>query len=193
MDHRSSTASLRQTSCKSEMYRWLCCVFLVNLATPTLLTDPNEQLLTWVRENSEMFVLMKNWRKLPLVSTTWKRIKDTPEVNNDRKMIIENLEKLFKSRMELSNVVISEPFTFDDVEGVTFPDNVAEDTTPITIESSTSELKELKGKIEALELKISKLNPVCFQSQHEISRLNILKHNGQAKTTTNLGNYFQRL
>jgi len=147
--------------------------------------DPNEQLLTWVRENSEMFVLMKNWRKLPLISTTWKRIKDTPEVNNDRKMIMENLEKLFRSRMELSNVVISEPFRVDSVESVTFPDILSEDTTPMAAESSTSALQD---RINALELKISQLNPICFQSQHEINRFNVLKHNGQVKTT-NAGKY----
>jgi len=162
------------------MYRWVCCVFLAYFVTATLSVDPNEQLLTWVRENSEMFVLMKNWRKLPLISTTWKRIKDTPEVNNDRKMIMENLEKLFRSRMELSNVVISEPFRVDSVESVTFPDILSEDTTPMAAESSTSALQD---RINALELKISQLNPICFQSQHEINRFNVLKHNGQVKTT----------
>merc|ERR1712071_384012 len=127
-----------------------------------------------------MFVLMKNWRKLPLISTTWKRIKDTPEVSNDRKVIMENLDKLFKSRRELSNVVISEPFVSDIVDSVTFPDILAEDTTPVTVESSTSALMD---RIEALESRLSQLNPVCFQSQIDISRLNTLKYNGQVKAT----------
>lgn len=162
------------------MDRWICCAFVVFLVTPGLSADPNEQLLTWVRENSEMFVLMKNWRKLPLISTTWKRIKDTPEVSNDRKVIMENLEKLFKSRRELSNVVISEPFVSDIVDSVTFPDILAEDTTPVTVESSASALMD---RIEALESRLSQLNPVCFQSQIDISRLNTLKYNGQVKAT----------
>ena len=123
---------------------------------------------------------MKNWRKLPLISTTWKRIKDTPEVSNDRKVIMENLDKLFKSRRELSNVVISEPFVSDIVDSVTFPDILAEDTTPVTVESSTSALMD---RIEALESRLSQLNPVCFQSQIDISRLNTLKYNGQVKAT----------
>merc|ERR1712071_383709 len=109
---------------RSMTYPWIRVTFIFYLLATATLAEDNEQLEAWVRENSEIFVLLKHWKKLPLVSTTWKRIKDTPEVSNDRKIILENLDHFFRSKVDgtLSNVVLSESIalnSFQDFEGVT--------------------------------------------------------------------------
>jgi len=162
---------------RSMTYPWIRVTFIFYLLATATLAEDNEQLEAWVRENSEIFVLLKHWKKLPLVSTTWKRIKDTPEVSNDRKIILENLDHFFRSKVDgtLSNVVLSESIalnSFQDFEGVT--------TTPVP-DCQPFQDQNLLDRIDALELKMSQLNPVYFQSQQEVNRLSHLKYNGQSK------------
>ena len=164
-------------------YPWIRVTFIFYLLATATLAEDNEQLEAWVRENSEIFVLLKHWKKLPLVSTTWKRIKDTPEVSNDRKIILENLDHFFRSKVDgtLSNVVLSESIalnSFQDFEGVT--------TTPVP-DCQPFQDQNLLDRIDALELKMSQLNPVYFQSQQEVNRLSHLKYNGQSKANAGTG------
>lgn len=74
-----------------------CAVLRVTVMTspPPSATGP-EKLMTWVRENSEVFIMLKHWNELPLISTAWKRLRDTPAVVEDRRAFIDSFQALIE-------------------------------------------------------------------------------------------------
>lgn len=70
--------------------------FLLSFVSrPTSATE-KEKLLTWIQDNSDMFLMLKHWNELPLISNAWKRLKTTPRVQEDRKNFIKNAENFLK-------------------------------------------------------------------------------------------------
>lgn len=70
-------------------------VFLTFLLyVPVVISTSQEDLAAWFKENSEIFVILKHWNELPLVSTAWKRIKDTPSIVTSRNSIKKGFDSL---------------------------------------------------------------------------------------------------
>jgi len=55
-----------------------------------------DKLVAWVKENSEVFMILKHWNELPLISTAWKRLRDTPKIVEDRNAFIAYFESLLE-------------------------------------------------------------------------------------------------
>lgn len=81
----------------SELRRWtfVALVIFSLLFNPTSATE-KEKLLAWIQEHSDMFVMLKHWNDLPLISTAWKRLKTTPQVQEDRKNFIKSVESFLE-------------------------------------------------------------------------------------------------
>ena len=69
-----------------------------------------DKLLTWFQENSDMFVMLKHWNDLPLISTAWKRLKTTPQVQEERKNFVKNVEtflEIFEDNLQIKRQNVS--------------------------------------------------------------------------------------
>ena len=69
-----------------------------------------DKLLTWFQENSDMFVMLKHWNDLPLISTAWKRLKTTPQVQEERKNFGKNVEtflEIFEDNLQIKRQNVS--------------------------------------------------------------------------------------
>lgn len=59
-------------------------------------SSDKHKLLVWIEENSDVFLMLKHWNDLPLISTAWKRIKMTPQVQEDRQKFLNSVESFFE-------------------------------------------------------------------------------------------------
>ncbi|XP_057371750.1 C-type lectin domain family 4 member F-like [Daphnia carinata] len=81
----------------SELRRWTSvALFIFSLLSCTTSATEKEKLLVWIQEHSDMFVMLKHWNDLPLISTAWKRLKTTSQVQEDRKNFIKNVESFLE-------------------------------------------------------------------------------------------------
>jgi len=70
--------------------------FILGFLSCAALASEKEKLLTWIQENSDMFVMLKHWNDLPLISTAWKRLKMTPQVQEDRNNFVKSVESFLE-------------------------------------------------------------------------------------------------
>lgn len=70
----------------------VCLIALLSVGLSSQTTPSPENLISWAKENSDVFVMLKYWNDLPLISTAWKRLRATSQVQEDRKKFTENLE-----------------------------------------------------------------------------------------------------
>lgn len=75
------------------MIRCIVVLCAIHMATSSLGPD---KLMSWFRENSEVFVMLKHWDELPLIASAWKRLKDTPQVVEDRRAFINSFQALLE-------------------------------------------------------------------------------------------------
>ena len=138
--------------------------FLIHRAESSPSTD---KLIAWVKENSEIFILLKHWNELPLISTSWKRLKDSPQVIEDQRIFLEALEstKNLHSSSEEQVRNKSRSATVDSTS-YTKNDSVIEEKTSI-INDDLSVI----NKIKVLGTDFIKLNET-FQSSGNNSETN---------------------
>lgn len=81
-------------------FRTVVILFCVAAAAGSTTTKSSaagpDKLVAWVKENSEVFMILKHWNELPLISTAWKRLRDTPKIVEDRNAFIANFESLLE-------------------------------------------------------------------------------------------------
>jgi hypothetical protein len=76
-----------------ELSGWLFMAsFIIGFFSCAASASEKDKLMTWIHENSDMFVMLKHWNDLPLISTAWKRLKMTPQVQEDRKNFLKSVE-----------------------------------------------------------------------------------------------------
>ena len=144
---------------------------------PAVSINNSEQLKLWVQENSEIFVILKHWNKLPLIATAWKKLRDTPEVMHDRLTFTKTIETIFQQSetVTLPNIVSTTETTTttSTTEDVTLPTTteISEDTTSFLVVEGIAH--SLSSRIDKLEEKLSQVNCVC-QSPSKI----VISHNG---------------
>lgn len=63
-------------------------------------SSEKHKLLTWIEENSDVFVMLMHWKDLPLISTAWKRLKMTSQVQEDRKYFLESVGSFFETTLD---------------------------------------------------------------------------------------------
>ena len=93
------------SSAASRCTRWVLIIFVLGfICLHATASSEKQKLLKWVHENSDMFVMLKHWNDLPLISTAWKRLKTTPAVQEDRKNFLRSVEyflELWGDQMEI--------------------------------------------------------------------------------------------
>lgn len=129
-----------------------------------------DKLITWVKENSEIFILLKHWNELPLISTSWKRLKDNPQVIEDQRIFLEALESM-KSLSEEQVRNKSRSATVDSLSYIK-NDSVTEEHN----KSLTTNDLNVTNKIKVpLERELTTLNETCQE---------VLGNNSEIKQTS---------
>lgn len=72
--------------------RWPVLLLSCLLFSGVAPSSEKQKLLKWIEENSEIFIMLKHWNELPLISTAWKRLKATPQVQEERRNFLKSVE-----------------------------------------------------------------------------------------------------
>jgi hypothetical protein len=140
---------------------------LIHRAESSTSTD---KLITWVKENSEIFILLKHWNELPLISTSWKRLKDNPQVIEDQRIFLEALESM-KSLSEEQVRNKSRSATVDSLSYIKNDSVIEEHNKSLT----TNDLNETNKIKVPLERELTTLNETCQE---------VLGNNSEIKQTS---------
>ena len=127
-----------------------------------------EKLIEWIKENSEIFILLKHWNELPLISTSWKRLKDNnPQIIEDQRIFLEafqSFEPLLEEQVRSkSRSAIVNPTSY-------IPTSISMDSSEDSLiveekrgvcDCVRDEDQNLITKIKVLETELNKLNETC--------------------------------
>lgn len=143
-------------------------VFLALLICAPLAKSTNqEDLAAWFKENSEIFVILKHWNELPLVSTAWKRIKDTPSITKSRESIKKGFDSLINmcdcSKKSGSSMHVPLPSS-DICSGNNCTSSILK-TTEFTQIDRTKDSAVLEDRVIQLEATLKRLNESFHNSQ----------------------------
>lgn len=98
----------------------LLVLHLISHAEPS---SEKHKLLTWIEENSDVFVMLMHWKDLPLISTAWKRLKMTPQVQEDRKFFLESVGSFFETTGDKMQTKLKNDSLTNNSSDLTFKEN----------------------------------------------------------------------
>ncbi len=126
--------------------------------------------MTWIHENSDMFVMLKHWNDLPLISTAWKRLKMTPQVQEDRNNFVKSVEtflEILGDDLQIKRPNVSSNYDQTLVNGTSEVASLPQIPSDTDFKDNTGELVSATPVLESSEKEVE---PTTNSSASQLSK-----------------------
>lgn len=149
-------------------------------------SSEKHKLLTWIEENSDVFVMLMHWKDLPLISTAWKRLKMTPQVQEDRKIFLESVSSFFEDQMQRKSKNTNQSSSSSSNDP-TFKVNITSEETISLLNNATS-----RGDVDKVNLELQSNSNLATDSNMTQDNSNLTATNQQPVSQENTTSFRNR-